>query len=163
MLGSKSSSGPPAVWTATSGTTDIPLGGDWTHSSWHMSRDGNCVTGRINSAAEEKSVGYIWQRDSKVTMFTGSEGNWAYPAAVANTGRVIGQTGNGGMPAEYWDASTNYEARLLSELVADLGYELEADYYLRQPQVITPNGKVIVGYGSCPDTGNWRYKITLNE
>lgn len=150
--------GGPALWTS-SGTTLVELPATYSLTSpGPLSRDGTKLVGEVYSSTYGAARGFIWQ-NGQVTLFPGeSEGSNVYPSAVADNGLIVGQTGRGGMPGNYWTPDDGYAvAHRITDLMAERGLEAPDGVDIWGGEVMTPDGRIIVG--GCSTGG---YRLTLD-
>ena len=126
-----------------------------------MSRDGSYVTGQVFSPSEEKARAFLWRKGEGIHLYNGIDDNWPYPLVVANTGRILGTSGRNGV-ATYWDPDTDYQPRLLTDLLSNYGYEMDTVTTLWCPKAITPDGLIMVGT-AVVDEETKLYKIVLSD
>ena len=100
-----------------------------------------------------------WQSGDGATFVDSPDAAVPYSYGVADTGRIIGQLGSGGLPGYYWDTTTGSTARLLSQLMAHQGLELDSGVTLLTPVAISPDGKTI--FGAASRAAETHYRLTL--
>ncbi len=140
------------------GTINVLVPSDWSiNGPGALSRDGTMVVGSLSDGTGG-FAGFLWRAGMDTVLLSGAiDGSLVYPSIVTNTGIVYGQTGRGGMPADYWHPGNGYARGAVVKLLSDHGLELDAEIYLSQPIGATPDGRAIFGTGT-----NGGYRITFD-
>lgn len=151
--GESGARGAPAFWSTGSGTTPFTVPGNWdVTSAWVMSRNGQHVVGE---AIGQSPALFVWSQGGAVAQLASTAAANAYGNDVSNDGVVVGQSCRGGCPALYWTAESEYEPRLIEDLMRERGLEL-GEITIWNARLITPDGKTIVGESMG---GLWRLRL----
>jgi probable HAF family extracellular repeat protein len=151
------------VWTSAGGIRGLGYlpGGTYSFPN-AISPDGTVVVGSANSSAGE--VVFRWTESTGLVNLGSLLGRTTHPLGVSQNGAII--VGGGGSDATHGDAfiwDADHGMRILqSVLTTDYNLDLTG-WHLQSAFGITPDGSIIVGWGTNPSGQQEAFRVVLSN